>query len=408
MKKHKVKQSGVTLIEVLISAVLLSTAMLWISDGHMKSLSLVSDGSNRSAMMRLSEEMLERIKLNLVPQLYKTEINGVTNRKDYCKSLQSCVGAKCMQSEVVKYDVQQSYCHDLDGIDNLSMKFECFDVNSGSALTNCAERGTLRGRVSINWDSKGKSTGKLSAHADALLLINRALSFNGANDYLKVSGAGTPSANGDFTMAMWIKPKSLAAADFFGAPGDGGRNTGLSIKAGGGIEVDAYSRVVTPHSERYCVTRIAWTCWDYDVRRWNTVVYTSHKQVMNNIFAAEVWVHIAWIRSGNNYSLYKNGALVRKWAVDAPPLHVQGYFFIGKINKYFKGEIDDVLVYSSAILSSQVRGLMHGRVVDGLLAVHVDFEGSSFNDAKNDKSKNNRTINAYGGLNDKSLIHAVR
>ena len=128
MKKYKAKQSGIGLIEVLISTALLSTVMLWITDGHMKSLSHVTDGANSSTVMRLAEEMLERIKLNLSPQLYKTEINGVKNRDTYCKTIQNCTGKKCVQSELVKYDVQQTYCHDLDGISNLKMRFECFDI----------------------------------------------------------------------------------------------------------------------------------------------------------------------------------------------------------------------------------------------------------------------------------------
>ena len=57
--------------------------------------------------------------------------------------------------------------------------------NTGSALTNCALRSILRGKVSITWDSKGGKSGELSTDADALLSVNQALSFDGGNGYLK-------------------------------------------------------------------------------------------------------------------------------------------------------------------------------------------------------------------------------
>ena len=178
----------------------------------------------------------------------------------------------------------------------------------------------------------------------------------------------------------------------------------LQVMGGSGLTLTTKKLRIT---RRDTVKHGSWGAGIWETRHWTTTSYVSYNRTINNFFSPDTWVHITWIRNGNDYSLYKNGALVQRWAV-TKSLHVKNYFFIGRVKNYFNGEIDDVQVYSGAILKSQVRVVMRGQVVDQPLAVHITFDGSSFNDAKKDRSKNNRTVSAHGGVNENSLTHAVR
>ncbi|WP_263078361.1 proprotein convertase P-domain-containing protein [Endozoicomonas sp. Mp262] len=157
MNRYSRTQSGVTLIEVLVSAALMSMVLIWISDAHIKSLNDISNTSQRTQAMWLAEELLERAKLAPcdIPKI-KTELASA-NSGSYCNTLQNCVGSTCTLAQMSKYNVQQVFCNNKSDIRNLAMGLKCYDALTNAEISTCA--GNNRAEMTASWDAAGKIGG---------------------------------------------------------------------------------------------------------------------------------------------------------------------------------------------------------------------------------------------------------
>ena len=83
----------------------------------------------------------------------------------------------------------------------------------------------------------------------------------------------------------------------------------------------------------------------------------------NKFFTASEWVHVGWTNDGSNYKFYKNGNLVA--TVTAPDtfnaLDNIGYQ-IGKVDNYFKGQIDEVAIWDVALSTADVTALYNSGI----------------------------------------------
>ena len=411
MFNKKKQQSGVSLIEVLVSAVLISMIFLWISDTHMGSLTAIADTNNRNKAVWLAEEMIERIKVNPLLDSYKNEIDSAKNLSAYCRAPVRCTNRECTEGELVQYDVQQVLCNNADGFNELEMALECFDINTGRSITPCYKKGTLRGKITLTWLSKDPARGQLSAYSEVLFVINQSLYFDGSNDYLRAIGS---LFVGDFTISMWVKPENNVSnyQGLFGKDDGGGipRSPTLFISPGNGLAYDAYDSVmkvnrvlcIPPH-DPICMLRPF-----IDVPLGADRYHDAG--TAQGFFPRNQWTHVTWVRYGSEFVFYKNGnALVRRGGLPTG-LHNKGDNWIGSVAGFpFRGELDDVQIYGSALSEAQILGVMEGhRFEDKSLLLHLDFEGDGFSSVIKDKSGLNRGVSSHGGINDNSRRHAVR
>lgn len=119
------------------------------------------------------------------------------------------------------------------------------------------------------------------------------LYLDGSGDYIQVShhnGNAVSATTGDFGIEMWVRPTSTAACNLLiKAVGTGHRNYGLSISAGGKFTAE-YS------SAAPAITTL-----------------TSTTSVANN-----TWFHLAFVRYGNTFTLYVNGAAEATGSLSGP------------------------------------------------------------------------------------------
>ncbi|WP_330924187.1 LamG-like jellyroll fold domain-containing protein [Candidatus Sororendozoicomonas aggregata] len=385
MNTHLHKQAGLSLMEVLVSSVLLTMIFLWISESHIRSLSDIAETSQRTQVVWRIEELAERIKMTPLLESYKNEVNGVSNVSSYCNRRANCRGARCSSSEMVKFDVQKVYCA-TDNINDLDLSLDCFDTRSGSRLSNCASRGTVRIRITASWKPKGRFRDRLSADTEFSLSLNQSLFFDG-NDYLTATGALFDGSR--FTIAMWVKPSATGGfRGFFGLhDGSGNRAPSLWVY-GSQLHYDSYKRIL--------------------LGGLLGIVPDRYSGVIPGYFVSGQWTHVAWVKKENDYFFYKDGVLQRRVTGIADYLTDKGEFTIGKVDNSFTGEIDDVQFYNAFLSATQIGLIMEGRSFPEMnMTLHLDFEGDSLSDALRDGSSVGRSVTS-SGISDSSRRHVVR
>ena len=165
------------------------------------------------------------------------------------------------------------------------------------------------------------------------VVTDYALDFDGTNDYVSIPDDPF-SNNNTFTIQAWLKPEAVNDGAFHGFVGlqDGKRKPSLWVSPGGDLHYDSYKGNV----------------------RYSGIIDDGS----NKFFTAGEWVHVGWTNDGSNYKFYKNGNLV---ATETAPdtfhaLDSQGYQ-IGKVDNYFKGQIDEVAIWDVALSSADITAL---------------------------------------------------
>ncbi len=385
------QQAGLSLMEVLVSSVLLTMIFLWISESHIRSLSDIAETSQRTQVVWRIEELAERVKVIPLPDNYKTEVNGVGNVSTYCNNRQNCQGVQCSTSEIIKFDVQKVYCN-MDNINNLDLSFDCFDSNTGNKLSNCASSGTVGVRITASWKHKGRDREQLSAYTEFFLSTNQSLFFDG-NDYLTTSGQlfdGT-----QFTIAMWVKPSALSRwRGFFGLDGSDDRSPSLWIY-GSQLHYDSY--------ELSTIRFFGMT-----LKRFFGGTPNRFSGYIPGYFSTGQWTHVTWVKKANDYFFYKDGILQQQVTGISSKVTPKTNLMIGKVDNFFTGELDDVQVYNASLSATQIRLLMEGRTFPGMnMTLHLDFDGNSLNDALRDRSGTGGSVTPTG-IGDRSRRHVVR
>ena len=411
MVSHSPSQSGASLMEVLVSAVLISMIFLWISETHTASLSDISDVNNRNKANWLTEEILERIKTNPYLDDYKAAMVSAKNKENYCKVPVRCQNQMCSKNNIIKYDIQQIICHNNPTLNDLTLTLECFDINTGQNLTPCARKGTLRVRITTGWNSGNQASDQLSTYSEALFVINQSLYFNGQNNHLRTSGR---LLDGDFTLSLWVKPDIFTSGfqGLFGKEEEGlsPRSPSLLISSGNGLAYDSYDN--NGNTNRvWCIPPTALACLLVPYIDYPEEADRYHSdRLVAGFFPANQWTHVTWIKQGSSFVFYKNAG--QPVTVEGIPsvLHSKEDNWIGTVAGFpFQGELDDIQIYGSVLSEAQILRVMAGhQFADKNLLLHLDFEGDNFNDAISDKSEANRVISSQGGMNENNRRHSYR
>ena len=187
-------------------------------------------------------------------------------------------------------------------------------------------------------DAAGNLSSASSNSVTVAVVTDYALNFDGTNDYVSIPN-NPFSNNNTFTIQVWLKPEAVGDNAYHGFVGiqTSGRKPSLWVSAGGDLHYDSYKG-----SQRF---------------------YGTISDGSNKFFTASEWVHVGWTNDGSNYKFYKNGNLVA--TVTAPDtfnaLDNIGYQ-IGKVDNYFKGQIDEVAIWDVALSAADVTALYNSGI----------------------------------------------
>ena len=187
---------------------------------------------------------------------------------------------------------------------------------------------------------------------------NNSINFNGASSYVSTPTSILTDGASNFTIELWVKP---SASNFdgnyhgvFGGqhPVSGKRNPSIWIYSGGVIHLDSY--------------------------QYTTDVRYLHEGY-SNFFVTNEWTHVAWVKNGTTYYIYRNGNLMGSYAGPAQ-VNVPGPYTMGKVDNFFAGSLDEIRVWNVARTGDQIRLNMFNKSLannsSGLLAYYRCNEGA--------------------------------
>jgi len=163
---------------------------------------------------------------------------------------------------------------------------------------------------------------------------NRAVSFDGANDYAITGSAGFPLSQGTHTITFWVRPALIVGADA-AASGDD-RQAVLSLRK------DFESGVVVG------LRRGAFEAWSvYSARSYARAAAPA---------TAGIWQHVAYTYDGTTHRLYVDGKLADETRAEVNH-RTSTTGWLGSLDgsrNLFVGELDLVAVYTVALQGSTV------------------------------------------------------
>ncbi len=174
--------------------------------------------------------------------------------------------------------------------------------------------------------------------------LDRGLSFIGStteqtSDYVTVNSS-FPVSSGDFTIEVWVKPTIIdnSYRGFFGSQAQltqttSNRDQSMWVGPNGSLHTDYFTGGVR-----------------YDM-------LTS-----NNFFSADTWTHVAWVKEGTTFKLYKNGVFVTSRTAPANAPAVNGFYWLGRVDNFFSGSLDEFRIWNVARSENQIQLNMNKEV----------------------------------------------
>jgi len=212
-------------------------------------------------------------------------------------------------------------------------------ISSADTDTNLPATGLADGTYKVYAvDAAGNLSSASSNSVTVAVVTDYALNFDGTNDYVSIPN-NPFSNNNTFTIQAWLKPEVVGDGTYHGFLGMqlGGRKPSLWVNTDGDLHYDSYK----------------------GSQRFNGTISDGS----NKFFTVSEWVHVGWTNDGSNYKFYKNGNLV---ATETAPdtfnaLDNIGYQ-IGKVDNYFKGQIDEVAIWDVALGIANITALYNSRI----------------------------------------------
>ncbi len=198
-----------------------------------------------------------------------------------------------------------------------------FEAGSGTSVLDSSGIGNTGVAANTTWSTAGK--------------FGKALSFNGTNALVTVPDAASLDLTTGMTLEAWVNP---TAAPAWGAvvakETTGDQNYGVFATAGAGLPAGA---IISGSS-----------------------IFTAAGTAAAPL---NTWTHVATTYDGTNLRYYQNGVLVKTTAhsgainVSTGVLHIGGNSSVDM----FKGLIDEVRVYNTALSAAQITTDMNTAVV---------------------------------------------
>ena len=218
-------------------------------------------------------------------------------------------------------------------------------------------------------------------YCSQLFAQNNCLTFDGTGDYVNIPSEPlyTGSNITSFTQEAWIYSENTDASHHAVM---GSQNTGEASGRGPSIYV-------------YNTSTIHFGFGDGSV--W-------HAHDVENVIEANTWTHLAVTFDGTNYCLYVNGILEYTGTDDAGSYPVRGIAYIGKLDNYFGGKIDEVRIWNDARSEAEIRQNMYGELADPSseinLVAYYKFNETSGTTLTDAKGSHNGTLVNYESQSD--------
>ena len=186
-------------------------------------------------------------------------------------------------------------------------------------------------------DLTGTNHGAISGAtfvADRFGQDNNALRFDG-NDYVTIVSP-FPAEDTHFTLALWLSTEIT---------NDGNWHAFIGYQNGG---------VCPGRSPSMWVARFEGLHWD------SCQSGTRYAGVLNDYFpVAEVntYQHVVWTKIGTDYTFYKNGEQFDSVQPAAQNVQLSDNYWIGHVDNYFTGTIDEVGIYDYGLSAEDVAAL---------------------------------------------------
>jgi hypothetical protein len=223
-------------------------------------------------------------------------------------------------------------------------------------------------RVSAK-NSVGTGTPSDTASTTPYSDIDYALNFDGVDDHLKISGAKVIADTGDYTIEAWVYQDPTTV------------NTDVIVYHGSLPGSRTYIATVKTSSTNFIKIGL-----DGNFDKTTTAT-----------MPLDEWVHVALTRNGNKYTLYLNGTAVDSGTVNRGSFSNDVYVGRSAAGDRWKGKIDQVKFYSTALTAAQVIESMHawGAASGATLTAHLDFNDASTSTVF-DNTTNNKNFTVFG------------
>jgi hypothetical protein len=188
----------------------------------------------------------------------------------------------------------------------------------------------------------GRGTIRISDTLFALLPVSTsvdyagALAFDGVDDYVEVQD---PFENDTaFTISLWVRPALIDDGryhGFIGKQGDWRRKPGMWLApTQGGLHYDSYDL----SGNRYY-------------------------GVLDDFFpSAGEWVHVAWVKQGTAYRIYRDGVLFATRPAPERFFTADTSYWIGRVDNFWSGLIDEVRIWNVARSQAEIKADMYLRL----------------------------------------------
>ena len=163
-----------------------------------------------------------------------------------------------------------------------------------------------------------------------------ALGFNGTSGYCLANIPALPTGNNPYTLSAWFKPTAAGTRGIIGWGGYGQTRKVIALRLNG-------------------TNGLRHTWWNADLDATPAANYSDGQ-----------WHHVAAVYDGTARAIYMDGTVV---AQDVPGANgaTNASFRIGSTNsgEFFKGQLDEVAVWSHALTAVEIEGLATGGVPVG-------------------------------------------
>ncbi len=185
-----------------------------------------------------------------------------------------------------------------------------FDEAAGAVASDSSGNGNNANLVNSPEWKKGK--------------FGNALKFISAdNDYVQT--ISNPITSDDMTLSVWVYPEIIADGSFHAIAG----------YQGAGVNYRPFNIWVNPSAGLHW-----WISKSDNTQAWSGTI--------DNFFdAPNKWYSIVFTKTGNRLAVYKNGQ--KNSLADSPftDLYKPPFYWIGRIDNYFTGYIDEVKIYGT-------------------------------------------------------------
>jgi hypothetical protein len=124
---------------------------------------------------------------------------------------------------------------------------------------------------------------------------------------------------------------------------------------------------------------------------------TRFDMLVDNFFTLNKWTHVAWVKNGTTYIVYKNGVQVATRTAPASVELPAGNFWLGKVDNFLIGALDEVRVWNTAKTAQEITanlGSEYNGNETGLAAYYNFNQGTAAGSNTSITTLNNLTTGA--------------